>query len=567
MRMKWFGYLAAAGVLATLLTPSTARAQNTLPWLHTDGTKITNDKNEQVVLNGVNLGGWLVEEMWMMPFEPKAPAGSGMTDVKDHVSLWKTVEKRFGPTEMRRVRAALREAWVGPADFAKIRQSGMNCVRIPFTYDLLQEPDGFATLDHALDNAKANNLYVILDLHGAPGRQSGSDHTGQENINALFKSPNYIKETEALWTKIAARYKNHSEVAGYDLLNEPMGAPDAVSLQVVQDRLFRAVRTSDPRHIIIVEDGYKGPQTFPLPASVGWDNAVFSLHHYNFNAKSVQEQAQGLQNMAATAQQVSQNRNTPVFIGEFQIEPNGTPDVLAGGLKQWQQDGLSWTIWTYKTAMGGDSHGGMWGWIHADKPLNLLNPFTDSADELIKKAAQVRLQNMSENKAMTKAFSEAALVKPLPPAKELSPTAQTGPVSWQYTTDAPAANWFSPDFKAAGWKTGMSGFGEKPDELPAEWGRTAWTTSDIYLRRTVTIPANTVRLSLLVSHDDDAEIYINGVLAAKLDGYQHAYQSVAISPEALAAIKPGANVLAVHCHQNAGGQYIDVGLLGNVVGD
>ena len=561
MKTKLWGLILA--VAALTLTAPAVRADDAMPFLHTNGAKIVNEKNEQIVLRGVNLGGWFVEEMWMMPFETKPLAGSNAPEVKDHVSLWNTIGKRFGPEKTQTIRAALREAWVSPVDFAKIHDAGLNCVRIPFTYDLLEEPNGFAVLDKAIDNARKNGLYVILDLHGAPGRQSASDHTGQEGINALFKNPAYVKETETLWAKIAARYKNRREVAGYDLLNEPMGAPDAVSLFVIQDRLFRTVRAADPKHIIFVEDGYKGPTTFPLPASVGWDNVVFSLHHYNFNAKSAEEQARGLQNMANTAQQVSQINHVPVYIGEFQIEPNGTPDVLKKGLETWQQNGISWTIWTYKTAMGGENNGGMWGWVHANKPPERINPFTDSEEIMLKKAAQIRTENMAENQAMTSAFTAAAKVAPLPPPQTFSPTAQTGPVIWQYTTETPAANWFAPDFSDTKWKTGPSGFGEKPDELPAEWGRTAWTTSDIYLRRTVTLPANILRLSLLVSHDDEAEIYLNGVLAATLSGYQHAYQSVAISPEALAAVRAGKNVLAVHCHQNAGGQYVDVGLVGN----
>jgi hypothetical protein len=64
-------------------------------------------------------------------------------------------------------------------------------------------------------------------------------------------------------------------------------------------------------------------------------------------------------------------------------------------------------------------------------------------------------------------------------------------------------------------------------------------------------------------HDDEAEVYLNGVLAARLDSYTHSYAEELISPEALATLKPGRNIMAVHCHQGSGGQYIDVGMLGS----
>ena len=548
-------------------TRGRAAARVALPWLHVSGTKIVTAQNKPVLLGGVNLGGWFVEEMWMMGWETQPPAGSSLGEVKDHVSLWRTVEKRLGTDEMRRVRTATRSAWMANADFAKIRQAGMNCVRLPFTYDLLNEPDGFATLDRALNMAKANGLYVILDLHGAPGRQSPNDHTGETGVNALFTNPAYAAQGALLWKKIAARYKNRPEVAGYDLLNEPMGAPDAKAVYAVQSRFIEAIRSVDTRHIVIVEDGYKGRNSFPVPAAVGWKNAVLSWHHYDFNAKSIQDQERGLRGVTASVRQVSQSHNAPIFIGEFQVEPKGAPELLESGIAEWQQAGASWTIWTYKTTMDGDGHGGMWGWVHADKPFDKLNPYTDSADTLIQKAAQFRTENLTENQAMTQAFRAAVSAKPAPPPREVAATAQTGKPMWKYTTNIPGSNWFAPGYKTAGWSVGAAGFGKYPAELPAFLARTSWTSHDIYLRRDFALPPGDYNnLQLTVSHDDDAEIYLNGVLAAHLPGFQHAYEFVPISPEALATLRPGKNLLAVHCHQDIRAQYVDVGIVGTVSG-
>jgi hypothetical protein len=142
----------------------------------------------------------------------------------------------------------------------------------------------------------------------------------------------------------------------------------------------------------------------------------------------------------------------------------------------------------------------------------------------------------------------------------LIPTSQTEGQSWRYTEEKPADGWFKSDFDDAGWKEGPGGFGTKG--TPGAVVRTEWKTADIWLRRSTML--GQVKLAephLRIHHDEDAEIYINGVLAAKVSGFVTDYQEVSMSPEARAALKPGKNVIAVHCHQTTGGQYIDVGIV------
>ncbi|MEA2709659.1 MAG: hypothetical protein QOF78_2260 [Phycisphaerales bacterium] len=133
-------------------------------------------------------------------------------------------------------------------------------------------------------------------------------------------------------------------------------------------------------------------------------------------------------------------------------------------------------------------------------------------------------------------------------------------VVWRYTTERPAEGWMRPGFSDSRWKQGPGGFGT--DGTPGSIVRTRWDTPDIYLRREITIPvgADLPSLQLYVHHDEDAKIYLNGVLAAQVSGFTGDYDVIEMLPAAKAALKPGANVLAVHCHQTTGGQYIDVGL-------
>jgi hypothetical protein len=132
--------------------------------------------------------------------------------------------------------------------------------------------------------------------------------------------------------------------------------------------------------------------------------------------------------------------------------------------------------------------------------------------------------------------------------------------TWRYTTEKPAEDWFRPEFKDEGWAKGEGGFGSKG--TPGAVVRTEWKTGDIWIRREFELskePAGDLYLSL--HHDEDAEVYINGVLAAKVSGYVADYIEVPLSPEARKALRVGRNSIAVHCHQTIGGQYIDVGLL------
>jgi hypothetical protein len=130
---------------------------------------------------------------------------------------------------------------------------------------------------------------------------------------------------------------------------------------------------------------------------------------------------------------------------------------------------------------------------------------------------------------------------------------------WRYTTDKPNDKWMEASFDDSKWKSGKAGFGTKI--TPGGVVRTEWKTDDIWIRRAVELSA--FRLNepkLLMHHDDDAEVFVNGVLAVKVSGYTTGYRPFAISAEARRALHPGKNLMAVHCHQYTGGQYIDVWL-------
>ncbi len=146
------------------------------------------------------------------------------------------------------------------------------------------------------------------------------------------------------------------------------------------------------------------------------------------------------------------------------------------------------------------------------------------------------------------------------PAREVVPTARQGVINWKRTETRPPAEWMREDFDDSSWSEAPGGFGTRG--TPGAVVRTEWRSRDLWLRRSITLPEGDPKaLSLSVHHDEDAEIYIDGVVAARLPGFGSDYDEVAISDEARAGLRPGKNLLAVHCHQNGGGQYIDVGIV------
>jgi len=198
--------------------------------------------------------------------------------------------------------------------------------------------------------------------------------------------------------------------------------------------------------------------------------------------------------------------------------------------------------------------------------------FTDQPDAALMHSRPViggLFIKMLYNKDVWKKWAERDKTKangpwaPLPtPPKTfvVVPTSEKEPATWRYTTEQPDENWYKPGFNDSSWKEGKAGFGA--GDPPGSTIRTRWNTSDIWLRREITLPErkwNEPQLALF--HDEDAEVYINGQRAANVSGYVTEYELVPISRRAVEALKPGKNLIAVHCHQTNGGQYIDVGLI------
>jgi len=153
-----------------------------------------------------------------------------------------------------------------------------------------------------------------------------------------------------------------------------------------------------------------------------------------------------------------------------------------------------------------------------------------------------------------------AAIPPPVQITEIVPTARTAAAEWSYTTERPAEGWFQPTFGASGWRRGKGGFGTAG--TPSAFIGTEWNGREIWVRREFDLPTGKLDdLQLYIHHDEDADVYVNGVLAARLPGYTATYETVPLSPAARATLKPGRNTIAIYVRQSNGGQYIDAGLV------
>jgi hypothetical protein len=165
------------------------------------------------------------------------------------------------------------------------------------------------------------------------------------------------------------------------------------------------------------------------------------------------------------------------------------------------------------------------------------------------------------------------LYGPPPTLRPLLPTSRREPQRWRYTLQDPGAGWEGTTFDDAGWLSGPGGFGT--EGTPGAVVRTAWDSSEIWLRRAFELPEGALAppnegaqegpgpgsLLLRIHHDEDAEVYLNGTLIATLEGYTTGYRLIHLGPEEAALLAPGPNLLAIHVRQTDGGQFIDAGIV------
>ncbi len=358
-----------------------------LPAIRQNGRYWVDSSGKRVNLRGVNLGNWLQLEFWMMNNSMTA----GNAPVNDQCTLESVLAQRFGNAEKERLMGVYRDSWITTRDFDLIKGMGMNVVRVPFYFGLVENEyspynlraDAWKHLDFAINEAEKRGMYVILDLHGTVGGQAAAteQHDGCVGPAQLWSNAAYRDRTKWLWDKIAERYRGRTAVAAYDLLNEPWGT-DATTLANYAYELFNVVRAKDPEHVILLPGHNSGIDAYGNPNTRGLTNVAFWMHFYpglwGWNevqgaANQANMHANWLHcNVNGSGESCDWNArltglNTPFLIGEFQ--PWTLLGSYGGQITRKTYDaynmyGWAATNWAYKTVSYGGSNGdtNSWGW-------------------------------------------------------------------------------------------------------------------------------------------------------------------------------------------------------------
>jgi hypothetical protein len=335
---------------AILLSSSFAGAQG---YLRADGQFIVNEQGEKVLLRGMGLGGWMLQEGYMLKLGNLG---------QQHVIRTK-IEELIGAEATQEFYRAWLANHTTKADIDAMAEWGFNSVRLPMHFNLYtlpieQEPvqgqntwleRGFAMTDQLVAWAKANNMYVILDLHAAPGGQGNDFAISDRNPNtpSLWQSEANQQKTIELWRKLAQRYANEPAVGAYDIINEPnWGFENAADkngcketknepLKKLMVDVTKAIRSVDAKHMIIIEGNCWGNNyAGVLPQ---WDNnMVLSFHKYwnNNDIGSIQ----GYLELRA-------KYNLPIWLGETGENSNlWFSDAIA----LVESQGIGWAWWPLK---------------------------------------------------------------------------------------------------------------------------------------------------------------------------------------------------------------------------
>jgi aryl-phospho-beta-D-glucosidase BglC (GH1 family) len=360
-------------------------------FLKADGKVLKNGKGEVVTLRGTNIGGWQLMEGWMCP-----------TNAVDQKTTIETFTERFGKEKAEELIKVYEKHWWQEDDFNNIAELNFNVLRLPISYlNLLDEEgllreDTLSTYDLFVDECEKRGIYVILDLHAAPGSQNGRDHSGDTSGSKLYKEEKYQDVTVSLWEQLAEHYKGNPNIAGYDLLNEPEGdeverAPWGATQIPFYDRLYKAIRAIDPDHLIILGAIWE-PSNMPDPSEYGWENVMYEYHYYGWDGTDDSEKQRSFTN-AKVQNDDRMNFDVPVLVGEFTLFDKLQSWEYA--LNTYEEHGWSWTTWTYKTVEYGN-----WG-IYTSKKSDTpdVDIHNDSAEVIEEKWSKIDTKtSFSQNK-------------------------------------------------------------------------------------------------------------------------------------------------------------------------
>lgn len=328
-----------------LLQQLTAQLEKpaTLTFLHTAGQDMIDESGRKVFLKGVGLGNWMLPEGYMWKF------GAGGDRPR---KIEKLVADLIGEEKAARFWTAFRKNYITEADIKRIAELGFNSVRPALNSRLFMtesdQPEfveeGFQLLDSLISWCRKYSLYVIIDMHGAPGGQTGQNiDDSPRDLPELFMEKKYQDQLENLWVKLATRYKDEPVVAAYDLLNEPLpvvtGAAEKYKhlLVPLYKRLTAAIRKVDTRHMITLE-GYDWSNNWSLFDKPFDDNVFYQFHYYCWARPDL---LGGIDHFLQKRKEL----NTPVWVGETGEKGN---TIYWSTTQLFEANNIGFSFWPWK---------------------------------------------------------------------------------------------------------------------------------------------------------------------------------------------------------------------------
>lgn len=306
-------------------------------FLHQQGTEIVDGAGRPRILRGVGLGSWLLPEgyMWLIYDRATAP------HQKERL-----ISELIGEVKAQEFWQEYFRTFITREDIALIAADGHDHVRLPLNSRVLIDesdeflPGGFALVDELIDWCREHKLWVLLDLHGAPGGQTGQNIDDAPNGKPeLFMEKKYWDRTIKLWRELATRYRDEPVVAGYDLLNEPLPNEwqHIYKDELVQlyRELTRTIREVDTNHLIMYE-GSHWATNWEIFTEVWDSNSVLQFHRY-WCAPDNESIAPYLE--------TRDRLQVPIYMGEG---GENNPQWVYTAHRLYEDHGIGWNYWPWK---------------------------------------------------------------------------------------------------------------------------------------------------------------------------------------------------------------------------
>ncbi|KAF9466717.1 glycoside hydrolase family 5 protein [Collybia nuda] len=341
-----------------------------MAFLKVSGTKLVGGEGSEVVLRGAGLGGWMTMENFITgypgcEFQVREALEGVLGEEKSNYFFDKFLEHFF--TEK---------------DAVFFRSLGLNCIRIAINYRHFEDDlnprvlkkDAYKHLDRVINICAAQSIYTVIDMHTAPGGQSGGWHSDSGvHIAKFWVHKDFQDRLVWLWTDIAEHYKDNPWVAGYNVLNEPADPhPTHSGLITFYDRVYTAIRNVDLNHILFLDGNTFATDFSHFPENSGerWENTAYSIHDYAVygfpnSPEPYERSGAQLERLRKTYERKRRwidekglcawnGEWGPVYARrEYDAEETDQINerrymVLEDQLQIYAQDKLSWSIWLYK---------------------------------------------------------------------------------------------------------------------------------------------------------------------------------------------------------------------------